>query len=329
MDNVLVSIIIPVYNVEEYIEKCIKSCINQTIKNIEIIVVDDGAQDNSGILADEISKTDNRIKVIHKQNAGVSQARNDGLMLAKGEYIVFLDADDYLKKDFIQYMLFLAKKTKADFCLSKNCFTSSAEQQIDDKISILNNIEATTLLLSSRVEVGCWNKIYKRKFLINNNILFSKNLFYGEGLHFITKVSQLANCIGVGERKVYCYRKNNLTSATTYFKYDKFINGEKALLKIKNELLLNDKKIINMWNLHYCFFCINALIAIINNSNIDDYDKKHSYWLKKTRIYAKKIFFSDFVSLKNKIYILTACICPRLLAKRVKLKIERRIKASV
>lgn len=329
MKNILVSIIIPVYNVENYVEKCINSCVNQSYRNIEIIVINDGTKDNSGILIDEISKKDARVKVIHKKNEGVSQARNDGIMLAKGDYVVFLDGDDYLKNDFIEYMLSLIKKTKADFCLSKNCFISNEQEQVKDKISILNNEDATALLLSPRLEVGCWNKIYKRNFLIDNNILFSKELFYGEGLHFITKASQLANRIGVGERRVYCYRKNNLTSATTYFNYKKFVNGEKALLKIKDELLFNDKKVVSAWELHYCLFCINVLIAIINNANAKLYSKKYNYWSGNIKVYSRKLIFNHIISIKNKIYIIIACLFPNILAKRNKSQRAKNIKFSV
>ena len=327
--DILVSIIIPVYNVENYVEKCLMSCISQSYKNIEIIVIDDGSKDNSGNLVDKISKIDNRIKVIHKKNQGVSQTRNDGIILAKGDYIVFLDADDYLKNDFIEYMLLLIKKTDADFCLSKNCFTSNKQVQPNDKISTLNNEDAIVLLLSPKMEVGCWNKIYKRKLLIDNNILFSKDLFYGEGLHFITMVSQLANKVGVGERRVYYYRKNNLTSATTYFNYKKFVNGEKALLMIKEGLIVNNKKIISMWELHYCLFCINSLLAIINNADINNYKEEYKYWINAIRVYTLKLLFYNQVSIRNKFYMVVACLFPYILAKRNKKQIVDKIKYSV
>ena len=98
----LISIIIPVYNVEKYLERCVKSVINQTYKNLEIILVDDGAKDNSGKMCDELSKLDSRIKVIHKENGGLSDARNFGLKIATGDYIGFVDSDDYIADDMYE-----------------------------------------------------------------------------------------------------------------------------------------------------------------------------------------------------------------------------------
>ena len=92
-----ISIIIPIYNGEKFIEKCIKSIKNQTFKDFEIILVNDGSSDNSGQICDELAKNDNRIKVIHQENLGVSEARNRGIIASKGEYICFIDCDDYIK----------------------------------------------------------------------------------------------------------------------------------------------------------------------------------------------------------------------------------------
>lgn len=95
----LISIIIPVYNVSLFLEKCLNSVINQTFKNLQIILVDDGSTDNSGIICDNYSKKDSRIEVIHQKNKGLSEARNTGLSLARGEYITFVDSDDYIELD--------------------------------------------------------------------------------------------------------------------------------------------------------------------------------------------------------------------------------------
>ena len=107
-NNPLISIIVPCYNVERYVEQCIRSIMGQSYKNIEIITVDDGSPDNSSQILDKLANEDSRIKVIHKQNAGVSAARNSGLDVATGDYVVFVDGDDYLAPDYVDYMLQLA-----------------------------------------------------------------------------------------------------------------------------------------------------------------------------------------------------------------------------
>ena len=112
-----VSIVIPVYNVEKYLARCIQSVINQTYENIEIILVDDGSMDSSGKLCDTYKMRDNRIKVIHQRNLGVSAARNVGLDLAEGDSITFIDADDYVAENYIETLVNLMKKEKAEISI--------------------------------------------------------------------------------------------------------------------------------------------------------------------------------------------------------------------
>ena len=102
MDNELISIIVPVYKVEKYLEKCVKSILKQTYTNLEIILVDDGSPDKCGQLCDELAKTDDRIKVFHKENGGLSDARNFGVERANGEYIGFVDSDDYIHESMYE-----------------------------------------------------------------------------------------------------------------------------------------------------------------------------------------------------------------------------------
>ena len=101
----LISVIVPVYNVEEYLPKCLESIINQTYKNLEIILVDDGSTDNSGIICEDYAEKDKRIKVVHQTNLGISAARNAGLDLCSGDYITFVDSDDYIECDEIEVLV--------------------------------------------------------------------------------------------------------------------------------------------------------------------------------------------------------------------------------
>lgn len=117
LDAVSVSVIAPVYNVEKYIDRCIKSVLGQTLRDIELILVDDGSPDDCGKICDGYAATDSRIKVIHKENGGVSAARNDGLSIATGEYVIFVDSDDWVEPDACEVMYQSAKNNNADIVI--------------------------------------------------------------------------------------------------------------------------------------------------------------------------------------------------------------------
>lgn len=325
-----VSIIVPAYNVDKYIAKCLNSIILQTYQNIEIIAIDDGSTDKTAIILDDYRRKDNRMIVIHKENAGVSEARNSGIEISNGDYIVFVDADDFLDSKYVEYMLSLANISGSDFCMSKRCFTKVGEcQSVKDDVKKLSPDKATALLLSPEVIVGCWNKMFKRDFLIKNNLRFSSSLFYGEGLHFITRAAELANCVIVGERKVYYYRRNNELSATTQFNIEKIINGEKAL-KIIREEIINDSPEINiMWKLHMCMFCLGALTKVQANNCKKAYRKEYEHWLSYIRKNYMEIFKSKNVSKYRKAMLFGGCLSPWIMMKLDVARRKRIAKASV
>lgn len=312
----LVSIIVPAYNVEKYIKKCVFSLQNQTYQDIEIIVVNDGSVDHTGIILDDLQRNDPRLKVVHKKNGGVSAARNSGIEISKGEFIVFVDGDDYVASDYIEYLLILARKTNADYCLSKLCYTQKDESQIKhDKIEVLSPADATALLLSSQVIVGCWNKIYKRSLLIHNKINFKPNLFYGEGLFFIITAAQLSNCVGVGQRKVYYYRRNHELSATTKFNIEKMRNGETALNLISTQLKYINPRVVDMLILHKSLFYLGAITRLLGNNCEKIFIYDYHQWLSYLRKNYSHIIFSKYISLYRKMLLLGGCISPRVMTK--------------
>ena len=312
----LVSIIIPAYNVEKYIEKCISSILGQTHTNIEVIVVDDGSTDRTGQIIDNISVHDSRIRVLHKKNAGVSAARNSGIEMSTGEYLVFVDGDDYIANDYVKYMLNLISDTKSDFCLSKCCYTKKGEMQTEKEyVQKLNSEDATTLLLSPEVIVGCWNKIFKRSLIVNNNIWFSTSLFYGEGLTLITVVAQISESVGVGNRKVYYYRRNNENSATTKFDISKVHNGERALKNITKHLIINTPKINKMLNYHLCLYRLGAVVKIKSNRVEKEYLEDYKNWLSYIRHNFYKFILFEELSTYRKLLLIGGAISPWVMMK--------------
>ena len=285
-----VSIIVPIYNVEKYLSKCIESIINQTYTNLEIILINDGSPDDSLKICKKYQKMDKRISIIDKKNGGVSSARNAGIDASSGEYLIFVDSDDWLELDAVEYMVSLVKENNCDFGISKNCYKFEDECQVEeDNITILNASETTALLLSTRVEIGCWNKIYKKSLLVKNKLKFDENQFFGEGLFFITNVSQKTKKTAVGEKKVYHYRQDNIVSATKKYKYKNYVNGEKSLDLIYEHLIKRDQIVLNQLYIHYCLFYCNAIYSTIINNQQKNYKKDIKYWRKRGIYFYKKI----------------------------------------
>ncbi len=248
-NNIKVSVIVPIYNVEKYLEKCIESIINQSYKNLEIILIDDGSPDNSGVIAEAFARKDNRIKVIHQKNSGVSVARNVGIDASTGEYICFADSDDYLMPDYVEYLLNIAIENDVDISITTEMFDNFTKNQTkDNELEILSPSEATVAILCYRIPIGVYCKLFKKSFL-GNEIRFIPELYIGEGFNFNTAAFQQANSIGVGHRKIYYYRRDNPTSATTQFSIDKWENGLTALQIIKKILLSMNPGLITHGNL--------------------------------------------------------------------------------
>ena len=167
MKNDLISIIIPVYKVEKYLEKCIESVLKQTYTNLQIILVDDGSPDNCGKICDEYDKKDSRIEVIHKANGGLSDARNVGISKAKGRYIGFVDSDDYIKEDMYEILLNLIKKYDADVSICNLYDVIDGNECIRNKENGIREYSRLDILkevlLDKNIQSYAWNKLYEKE----------------------------------------------------------------------------------------------------------------------------------------------------------------------
>ena len=196
-NNIKISVVVPIYKVEKYIRECLDSIKNQTLKDIEIICIDDGTPDKSGQIADEYAQEDSRFIVIHQENHGLPAARNRGIEKATGEYIMFVDSDDSINSEACEICYNKATEHNADILLF-----NTKEQIIDHPI--FNNIKAVV-----------WSGIYKTSFLKENKILFNERVkAYGEDQSFNMICNAVANKIVCISNKLYNYRTNNLSSLT-------------------------------------------------------------------------------------------------------------------
>lgn len=205
--NELISIVVPVYNVEKYLNKCIESIINQSYSNLEIILVDDGSKDSSGIMCDSYILKDKRIKVIHKENGGLSDARNAGIEIAKGEYLSFIDSDDYVHKDFIKVLYGLCIKYNSDISMC-GAFETSKDEDFNFNLEQGNEcIKYSRGILEKKESIYCvaWNKLYKKE--IFKHIRYPKGKLH-EDVAVINKILYYSNKIAITDLRLYFYYNN-------------------------------------------------------------------------------------------------------------------------
>lgn len=245
-----ISIVIPVFNAEPYLRQCLDSVINQTFRNLEIIIVDDGSSDGCPAICDEYAMKDNRIKVIHKKNGGMTSARNDGIMAASGKYIGSTDADDWIEPDMFEKMLEKAEHYNADIVATNFWkFMPGEEKKISqmiesgyyDKTKITQDILLNGL---SRVTLSVWTKLIKKKLLVDNLHYFDDKITMGEDT--IRSISSMldAESIYFMDEAFYHYRDPNYQLVKKTY-VEKFLIGTTTLFEMF-EKLNNDKPSVDL-----------------------------------------------------------------------------------
>lgn len=319
-NDILVSIILPVYNVEKYIKTCIDSVLNQSYRHLEIILVDDGSKDKSGIICDEYAQRDNRIKVIHKQNEGVSTARNIGMAAATGKYICFSDSDDYLMPDYVEYLLKIAEEKQVDISLTTSMMStfttiafSNNKNKTDDNIETISGVEAAKRILYYHIPIGCYCKLFKRQFLEKNKIKFFADVFVGEGFNFNALAFQHAANVAIGHRKIYCYRRDNPASCMTNFNIRKSEMAIKAIDILHNNIIKQSSELDKA-----CNFALWHTIGDMYNwmilANVQkQYKQTYNKYYNTIRKGAWNAIFSP-INNKERFRALIQFIHPRLLA---------------
>lgn len=246
MKEIKISIIIPVYNVEKYIRKCIESIMLQSYSNLEIIVVNDGTKDNSIKIVEEYL-FDKRIKILTKKNGGVSSARNEGLRIATGDYIHFVDPDDWLE-NYIYDQLLKEMSTNEDVvCFNYKVYDDKKNKIINSKY-ISEDIEKRLTISSNGsfyfelTKNPCWNKIYRRDFLNKNKLFFIEKVCIEEDRVWNLMTFFLANRVKYIDTSLYNYRINVENSAV--YKRDNFNNlKNEEKIKIKKSFEIIEKKL--------------------------------------------------------------------------------------
>lgn len=284
-----ISVIVPVYNVEKYLRRCIESILSQTFDDFELLLIDDGSTDLSGSVCDEYARMDDRIHVFHKPNGGVSSARNIGLDKFDGEWICFIDSDDKIEKDFLECII--KEKNNAEFIVTgytqkyedHNEIVKYKEQLIycDRGLSQTLNYYPDYILC---IFYHPWRKLYKGSIINNNKLRFDENIFYGEDTSFILKYLCYVNTI-------------EITSCTSYI-YSSPISGEKYLMNLNeleyhislfdfNLLKLEQIKSLQLHGLRELIYTayfnkfITYALSLSMNNAIHEMMKYRQSWVKK------------------------------------------------
>lgn len=305
MNEDLISIVVPIYNVEKYLERCIESILLQTYTNIEIILVDDGSPDNCGKICDDYKIKDKRIKVIHKNNGGLSTARNAGIDIARGTYICFIDSDDWISNKFVEYLHKIIKQYCADIAVAQTLDVSNEKNisipNIEEKIGIYSNQNIIENLYNKEIGFppSVQNKMYKTE--IFKKVRF-KNGIINEDEEILIKLLLESSKIVVSNKIMYYYflSENSIMRKKFNVKRLDILNALEERMDILNKTKYKDT--LKQTELRYCLELANIYIQIVNS----DIKEKKLYLKKiveKNRIIKKKLIDNKYYTTKNRFKI--------------------------
>jgi len=302
MKKKLITIIVPVYNVADYLERCIYSIINQTYKNLEIILVDDGSTDDSGLMCDDFASKDKRIKVIHKENGGLSDARNVAIDIATGDYITFVDSDDYIELDMVEFLYESIINNDADIstCLYQNFYDGEDVLEYSDNTEFVCSCDEALekLLYQNDCTTSAWGKLYKTYLF--DGIRYPKGKIC-EDLDTTYLLFAKTSKVVINTVKKYYYLQRSSSIINSKFNPKRM----DALEFAKKETDFIIKNYPNLIKGSFNREFMEAIFILDSMSNLKD-NKVFIYELKNTIISTRKIVLFD--SKSRKLYRLYALI---------------------
>lgn len=262
----LISVVIPVYNVEKYLPECLESVINQTYEKLEIILVNDGSTDNSLKICNEYKDKDKRIVVIDSINKGVSNARNLGIENSNGKYIAFIDSDDFIEKDYCTKMLTKLKSTNAD-CVScgyNRVYSDCKEIILNGKECVLTPKQFLEMILDVQTGMGfCHMKLWKSKIIKDSGIRFNTSIKVAEDAFFCMQLSKEISSIFLLNEPLYNYRLNNQSLVRKYDEnyVNKYLD---AMIETNKYIKLNYNEDDYITTKFYNYVCYHILLIVVN-----------------------------------------------------------------
>lgn len=305
----LISIIVPIYNVEEYLGKCVNSLLGQTIRDIEIILVNDGSTDSCAQICDAYASKDSRIKVIHKKNGGLSDARNSGIKIAKGKYIAFLDSDDWVELNCYEYLYNLIEEQNADIVQCDYVKVYKSEDKIvfnkEVKFAEYTGEEALNLLYGEQYPktIVVWNKLYKKK--IFDKIIFPKGFVHED--EFVTyKALHQAGKVIDSNLPLVGYRQREGSIMNKEFNV-KRLDVLQAYIE-RREYFYNEGliELVKKTDANICSILKNLYIKTYNSS-IDNREEIIAKLKENIKRRYVQFLFNNHITLLNKVAI-TICL---------------------
>ena len=308
MEDILVSVIVPVYNVESYLRQCLDSITGQTLKNIEIICVDDSSTDGSKSILEEYAERDGRVKVITQSNKGAGAARNNGLSVAKGKYLSFLDSDDFCESDMLELAYNKAEEDQADFVVFQSDQYYTEENKYVEVPWTLREKEIPPYTPFShrqmtdnifKVFVGwAWDKLYNREFVLKNHLLFQEQRTSND-LLFVFSAVAIAKRISV-VKKVLAHQRRDAKDSLSKTRENSWHCFYDALIALRDRMVEEglykevEKDYIN-YALHFSLWNINTLAEptktmLINKMNDDWFQELGIKGKSRDYFYNKKEF---------------------------------------
>lgn len=309
-----ISIIVPVYNVEAYLEKCVESILKQTYTNLEILLVNDGSTDKSGELCDKLALRDHRIRVIHKENGGLSDARNRGIDEASSNLIGFIDSDDYIDEDMYEtlYRQMVASKADLSMCGHYDVYHQIPEKQVAEiKTWELMPEEAIKMVMEAKIlSVTAVNKLYKKALF--EQLRFRIGKIAEDAFIMVDLIHQCSKIVATNEKKYYyVHRENSITTQKFSLKFLNVIEAYEQNAKIISENY-PDLYDVAIMRLNWAYFYVLDRLLVDNDFKDKVLEDRLISYLKKNK---RSILMDSRFTRARKMSFLALCLSRKLYLK--------------
>ena len=313
----MITVVVPVYNMGDYLEQCMDSLLEQTYTDYEIIIVDDGSRREDAKACDRQAARSPKVRVIHKENGGVSSARNCGIMQAQGDYIIFVDPDDWMEKDGLASLIELRERSGADISICGYYCNEKGQDILPQRIWPADVYSRETALklvvMPNGPLMGCtWNKLYSMDVIRDHNLCFDEELLAVQDLHFTFRYFLCCRLIAYDPRPIYHYRSDgNGVSMMTSPQMKRKMSAFKAYEKIAALAQeVGDSEMVKMININECHYATKVLYSYYANKMRDQ--EALSRILGVLKDHKADYFPNDYYSRRHQLLARIALVSPRL-----------------